>query len=63
MNNRFVTGGLSELQAANRSPIFGYQHLPVVSLEQAMKKLSQSFQESSNIFLLLSKIATELPLC
>ena len=39
MNSRFVTGGLSELQAVNRSPIFGYQHLSIVSLEQAMEKI------------------------
>jgi hypothetical protein len=39
MSNRFVTGGLSELQTANRSPIFGYQHLPIVSLEQAMENI------------------------
>jgi len=39
MNNRFVNGGLFELQAANRSPIFGYQHLPIMSLEQAMEKI------------------------
>ena len=39
MNNRFVIGGLSELQAVNRSPIFGYQYLSIVSLEQAMEKI------------------------
>jgi hypothetical protein len=39
MDNRFVNGGLSELQDANRSPIYGYQHLPIVSLDQAVEKI------------------------
>lgn len=39
MDNRFVNGGLSELRDANRSPIYGYQHLPIVSLEQAIEKI------------------------
>lgn len=43
MINRFVNNGLDELQAANRSPIYGYQHLPVVSLEQAVKTIIPIF--------------------
>ncbi|CAF3423102.1 unnamed protein product [Rotaria sp. Silwood1] len=38
-NNRFVSGDVSELQQVNRSPIYGYQHLPIMTLEQAVKEL------------------------
>ncbi|CAF1385635.1 unnamed protein product [Adineta steineri] len=37
--NRFVTQTLSELQEANRSPIDGYEDSPILSLEEAVKKL------------------------
>lgn len=37
--NRFVNSALSELQEANQSPIYGYQHLPVMTLEEATKTL------------------------
>jgi hypothetical protein len=36
---RFVNNVLSELHAANRSPIYGYQHLSLLSLEQATEKI------------------------
>jgi hypothetical protein len=39
MSNRFVYDDLSDLQVANGSPIFGYQHLHITSLEQAMEKI------------------------
>ena len=39
MDNRFISSGLSELQVSNRSPIYGYQHLPIESLEEIMKKI------------------------
>jgi hypothetical protein len=37
--DRFVNSALSELQEANRSPIYGYQHLPILTLEEATEKL------------------------
>lgn len=39
MSNRFINGAIAELQDANHSPIFGYQHLPTVSLEQAVENV------------------------
>jgi hypothetical protein len=38
-HDRFVNKALSELQEANRSPIYGYQDLPVLTLEEATEKL------------------------
>jgi hypothetical protein len=38
-HNRFVNSALSELQEINRSPIYGYQHLPVMTLEEAIEKI------------------------
>jgi hypothetical protein len=38
-HDRFVNNALSELQEANRSPIYGYQHLPILSLEEAIEKI------------------------
>jgi hypothetical protein len=38
-SNHFVSNTLSELQEANRSPIYGYQHLTVLTLEEATEKL------------------------
>ena len=35
--NRFVNGAVSELRDANYSPIYGYQHLPVVTLEKVVE--------------------------
>jgi len=37
--NRFINNALSELQEANRSPIYGYQHLRLLPLEEATKKI------------------------
>jgi hypothetical protein len=37
-HDRFVNSALSELQEANRNPIYGYQHLPVLTLEEATEK-------------------------
>ena len=39
MNSRFVDNALSELQDANRSPIYGFQHLPLMTLEQTMTRI------------------------
>jgi hypothetical protein len=36
---RFVNNALSDLQEANRSPIYGYQHLPILTLEEATEKI------------------------
>jgi hypothetical protein len=38
-HNHFVNNTLSELQEANRNPIYGYQHLPVLTLEEATKEI------------------------
>ncbi len=38
-HDRFVNSALSELKEANYSPIDGYQHLPVLTLEEATEKL------------------------
>lgn len=38
-NDRFVDGNLAELEDANRSPIFGYEDSPVLTLEEAVEKL------------------------
>jgi hypothetical protein len=37
--NRFVNNRVSELRDANHSPIYGYQHLPVLTLEQAIERI------------------------
>jgi hypothetical protein len=37
--DRFVNSALSELQDANRSPIYGYQHLPILTLEEAIEEI------------------------
>lgn len=51
-SDRFIDGALSKLQDANRSPIFGFQHYPLVSLEIAVK----------NIIPLVPELTTYLPL-
>jgi hypothetical protein len=38
-HNHFVNNTLSELQEANRNPIYGYQHLPGLTLEEATKEI------------------------
>jgi hypothetical protein len=38
-HDRFVNSALSELQEINNSPIYGYQHLPVLTLEEATEKI------------------------
>jgi hypothetical protein len=37
--DRFVNNTLSELQEANRSPIFGYEDSPILTLEEAVQKI------------------------
>lgn len=37
--DRFVNNFLSELYEVNRSPIYGYQDLPILKLEQATEKI------------------------
>ena len=39
ITNRFVDNALSELQDANRSPIFGFQHLPLMTLEKTITRI------------------------
>jgi len=39
MNNRFVNNTFSELEETNRSPIFGYEDLPLLTLEEAVEKI------------------------
>jgi hypothetical protein len=39
MHSRFVNNDLSELQDANCSPIDGYQHLPVLTIEEATESI------------------------
>ena len=38
-STRFVSHGISDLQAANNNPIYGYQHLPIEKLEKTIEKL------------------------
>jgi hypothetical protein len=38
-HDRFVNNDLLELQEANRSPIFGYQHLSIPTLDEAIEKI------------------------
>ncbi len=38
-HDRFVNKTLSKLQETNRNPIYGYQHLPVLTLEEATEKI------------------------
>jgi hypothetical protein len=38
-NNRFVNNTFSDLEEANRSPIFGYEDLPLLTLEEAVEKI------------------------
>ncbi|CAF5183747.1 unnamed protein product [Rotaria magnacalcarata] len=52
MSSRFVNGALAELQDANRSPIFGYQHLPLVSLEKTMESIIPIVPEAKEYVLL-----------
>ncbi|CAF4237606.1 unnamed protein product, partial [Adineta steineri] len=40
LDNRFINRTLSELQEANRNPIFGYEDSPVLTLEEAVEKLT-----------------------
>lgn len=37
--NRFVDKTFSELQQSNRSPIFGYEDSPLLTLEESIEKL------------------------
>jgi hypothetical protein len=37
--DRFVNRGFSELLDANRNPIFGYQHLPILTLEESIEEI------------------------
>ena len=37
VKNRFINGAVSELRDANCSPIYGYQHLPAMTLEKAVE--------------------------
>ncbi|UJR32741.1 hypothetical protein I4U23_020200 [Adineta vaga] len=39
MHNRFVSSTLSEIRSRNQSPIYGYQHLEITSLEQAVDEI------------------------
>jgi hypothetical protein len=39
--NRFWDSTISELQEANHNPVLGYRHLPVVSLEEAVKSIDR----------------------
>ena len=41
-DSRYVDNNFSELQKANQSPIFGYEELPLLTLEEAVTKLSSS---------------------
>jgi hypothetical protein len=34
-NNRFVTNDSAELQQASRSPIYGYEDSPLLTLEES----------------------------
>ncbi|CAF4042419.1 unnamed protein product [Rotaria sp. Silwood1] len=47
-SNRFVSDDVSEFQQANRSPIYGYQHLPVMTLEQTVQELVLSVPGLTN---------------
>jgi hypothetical protein len=38
-SDRFVNKNLSELEEANRSPIFGYEGSPLLTLEEAVEKI------------------------
>ena len=38
-NSRFVDKNISELQDANHSPIFGYEELPLLTLEESVQEL------------------------
>jgi hypothetical protein len=55
-HDRFVNSTLSELEEANYSPIYGYQHLPLLTLEEAKKECHRSstlltWDESAAIYL------------
>lgn len=41
-HNRFVNNNLAELQKVNRSPIDGYQYSPVLTLEEAIGKITSA---------------------
>jgi hypothetical protein len=38
-NNRFCSNTVSEFQEANRGPISGYQNVPTMSIEDAVKSI------------------------
>jgi len=38
-HDRFINNTFSELQGTNRNPIYGYQHLPILTLEETIEKI------------------------
>lgn len=40
MNNRFMNENLSELEKSNRNPIFDYEELPILSLKEAIERIT-----------------------
>ncbi len=47
-NNRFVTDYSAELQQANRSPIFGYEDSPLLTLEESLEEIIVSNPDIAN---------------
>jgi hypothetical protein len=53
--NHFVNNALSELQEVNRSPIYGYQHLPVLTLEEAIERITPPIPRAMDYVLTAKK--------
>jgi hypothetical protein len=56
-NNRFVNNTFSELKEVDHSPIFGYEDLPLLTLEEAVEKITPP------IFRLMDYVATAKKNC
>lgn len=54
MISRYIDNKLTDLENANRNPIYGYQELPLLSLEDALAKITQIIP-SLNTYIPLAK--------
>jgi hypothetical protein len=61
-NDRFVNNTLSELQEANSSPIFGYEDSPVLTLEEAVEKITPLISRIMDHVATANKKYTHTPL-
>ncbi len=60
-SDRYVNKTVSELQQANRSPIYGYESLEIISLEDAVKKSFHLSIILQSMLMMLNKDAIVSP--